>query len=112
MSDAGVQSKASSGLERASLPPWDVVAESLSQYRANERPGTLSAVITSKKGHCRRIEGRNVPGNAVARGRERNDEFVKTSESRIWAVEAIQVGAVPIHGRIVALTVIILNTYC
>ena len=49
MSDARVQSKASSGLERASLPPWDVVAESLSQYRANGRASTLSAVITSKK---------------------------------------------------------------
>ena len=27
--------------------PWDVVAESLSQYRANERASTLSAVSTT-----------------------------------------------------------------
>jgi len=68
MSDARVQSKASSGLGRASLPPWDVVAESLSQYREKGRASTLSAVITSIKERCRRIEGRNVPGNAVERG--------------------------------------------
>jgi len=49
MSDTGVQSKASNGLGRATPPPWDVVAESLSQYRANKRGCTLSAVITSTK---------------------------------------------------------------
>ena len=51
-------------------------------------------------------------GNAVGRGRERSDEFVKISESPVRPVEAIQVGAVPMYGCIFTFSVTISNTYC